>query len=95
MGNFRLEVRKHFRSNVRGNNICEGYHSRWARKANRSHLNTHRLIALLKSEQTNKEAEILQSGSAPHRRRKIHEKVDEKLYDLGLEYMLCEIEKTA
>ena len=91
MGNFRLEVWNHFRSDVRSNNICEGYNSRLARRAKRTHLNTYRLISLLKSEQTNKEAEILQTVSAP-RRRKIYEKVDEKLFNLGLEYMLCDID---
>ena len=43
MGNFRLEVWNHFRSDVRSNNICEGYNykSRLARRAKRSHLNTY------------------------------------------------------
>ena len=52
MGIFRLEVWKHCRSDVRSNIICEGYNSRLAGRAKRSHLNTYRLIALLKSEQT-------------------------------------------
>ena len=43
IGNFRLEVWNHFRGDVRSNNICEGYNSRLARRAKRSHLNTYRL----------------------------------------------------
>ena len=60
-GNFLLTIWNHFRSDIpRTNNNCEGYNSRLAKRAVKSHLNIYELNLLFKSENANKEAHLLQ-----------------------------------
>ena len=60
-GNFPLTTWNHFRSDIpRTNNHCEGYTSRLAKQAVISHLDIYELILLFKSENDNKEAQLLQ-----------------------------------
>ena len=90
-GNFPLTIWNHFRSDIpRTNNNCEGYNSKLAKRAVKSHLNIYELILLFKSENANKEAHLLQleGGQKPRKSRHIVED-KHKLFQLGLEYATC------
>ncbi|XP_041369798.1 uncharacterized protein LOC121383769 [Gigantopelta aegis] len=90
-GNFPLTIWNHFRIDTpRTNNNCEGYNSRLAKRAVKSHLNIYELILLFKSENANKEAYLLQmeGGQKPRNSRRTEED-KHKLFQLGLEYVTC------
>lgn len=91
-GNYTADIWTHFRSEFpRTNNTCEGYNNRLSKRAVITHPSIFALIKLLREEQSNKIAYIAQidGGNKREKRRKIHIQTDD---NLGLSYMLCEID---
>ena len=93
IGSYPLQMWNHFRSDVpRTNNNCEGYNIRLGKRDMRPHLNIYHLIHVIKDEESNKKAYMMQVETHHHiakQRRKVQE-TDQKLHKYGLEYMLCE-----
>ena len=92
-GSYPIPIWNQFHAEVpRTNNDCEGYNSRLAKRALKSHLMVYELILLFRGQQLNKEAYILQieGGQQPAKRRLRYDHVDSKLPQYGLEYITCE-----